>query len=452
MDLRDKILRALYGGLVATSASGMAACVDGADRENNVTSPWVVSDPGVDMGSATGDMQGSSPDASPSMDMEDGVEDMGAPLSECEQGAKDLTVLPYENWRDDINELPRQPYVVCGDRDVADCNFSKSAPGEVDRFVKDALGVETGCARNPYYRRSEDHIVCGPVPRRDDACCFVISLGFSVGDSCGPQNVGRPFIVDGVARFAAVTREALDWCEPLDLEIDLHLPENLRQIIAASWAEDGAHEHASIASFSRFMMDLMSLGAPRELIELTTDAIADETRHALTCFSIGAAYAGHPIGPAEVDVADSMAHAGDEVEILEAAIEEGCIGESLAAVQAEWCASFAADPAIRDALSTIAEDEGNHALLAWRFVDWMLEQRPHLVPVAEAAFERARMPRETPWALGINELEREGLRHGYLSEALESTIRIRAYNHVVVPCIKALLDKHGVENAPLFVS
>ena len=114
------------------------------------------------------------------------------------------------------------------------------------------------------------------------------------------NNIGRPFTVDGNARFANVAR--IDgWSEPCTLDALGDLPKELRAEIARAWADAGAHEHASIASFARFMMDLMSLGAPRELIEATTQAIADETRHATRCFSIASAFAGCSLGPEEVD-------------------------------------------------------------------------------------------------------------------------------------------------------
>ena len=53
-----------------------------------------------------------------------------------------------------------------------------------------------------------------------------------------------------------------------------------RQTLAGSWARDGLAEHASIASFSRFALGLLSHGAPASLVERLHLAAIDEIRHA----------------------------------------------------------------------------------------------------------------------------------------------------------------------------
>jgi len=55
-------------------------------------------------------------------------------------------------------------------------------------------------------------------------------------------------------------------------------------------------EHASIAAFARFSLQLLSLGAPAGLIDDCTRALGDETAHARLCFQLASAYAGRAIG------------------------------------------------------------------------------------------------------------------------------------------------------------
>jgi hypothetical protein len=140
----------------------------------------------------------------------------------------------------------------------------------------------------------------------------------------------------------------------------------------------GQMEHASIAAFARFSLQLLALGAPSQLIEDCTRALADETAHAKLCFRLASAYTGRALGPGPLDVADSLG-ATTLAEIVDLVIAEGCFGETRAALEALEAAELAADPVIRAAYERIAGDEQRHAELAFRFVRWALERDPHAV-------------------------------------------------------------------------
>ena len=62
--------------------------------------------------------------------------------------------------------------------------------------------------------------------------------------------------------------------------------------------------------------------------------------------------------------------------IVETAVLEGCIGETVAALEAAEALAFATDESVRAALSRVAEDEARHAELAYRFVRWAFEVSP----------------------------------------------------------------------------
>ena len=263
----------------------------------------------------------------------------------------------------------------------------------------------------------------------------MVTINFSV---CA---IGRPFIVEGEARLAEVARRD-GWCEPRVIAGMDALPADLREEVMLYWAQVGTHEHASVASFARFAMDLLSLGAPRELVSATTRAMEDEIRHAYHCFSIASAYAGMPLGPSEVEVAGCMDHSGDLAMMLRDAIVEGCIGETIAASIAEWSASYIQDADVSEIVTQIAADEGDHALLAWQFVDWALTKHPELYEVARETLESVDASSLSPWAAGLSQSDRALLAHGCVPDAVDDHVRRRAYFEVVKPCGDALLARH----------
>jgi hypothetical protein len=65
-------------------------------------------------------------------------------------------------------------------------------------------------------------------------------------------------------------------------------------------------EHASVAAFARFVLELLSAGAPLELVEGAGDAMRDELRHTQICFGLASAYAGAPIGPGPLDTTGAL--------------------------------------------------------------------------------------------------------------------------------------------------
>ncbi len=218
---------------------------------------------------------------------------------------------------------------------------------------------------------------------------------------------GRPFLVEAAARLPPVVSR-LDWCDELSPRVD-HLTPRERAALAEHWTKLGQMEHASIAAFARFNLQLLALGAPPHLVEACTRALADETAHARLCFGIASAYAGCGVGPGPLDVSNSL-ELTSLVDIVDLVILEGCIGETVAALDALESAQEAADPVIRAAYSRIAADEQRHAELAFRFVQWALEREP------EGVLER-------------------------LEAALTTLPPSRALTDVVAPCLRALTHR-----------
>jgi hypothetical protein len=154
-----------------------------------------------------------------------------------------------------------------------------------------------------------------------------------------------------------------------------HLTTSERAALTAHWSRLGQLEHASIAAFARFQLQLLALGAPPDLVESCTAALGDETAHTKLCFAVASEYAGRAIGPGPLDVTGSL-EASSLSDIVELVLLEGCIGETEAALEAFEAAESAADPVICAAYQRIAEDEQRHAELAFRFVRWALDRDP----------------------------------------------------------------------------
>jgi hypothetical protein len=244
---------------------------------------------------------------------------------------------------------------------------------------------------------------------------------------------GRPFLIDQAARTAEPTSR-IDWLAADGATASLEgLFHDRRAKLAAHWTRAGLMEHASVAAFARFALQLLAQGAPASLVEGALAAMADETAHARMCFSLASTYAGDEIGPGPLDVGGAL----DEqtsLGILRLVIREGCIGETVAALEAREAQLWANDAVVAGVLAKIAEDESRHAELAWRYVAWALannsEHASTLLDEIEAAMNVA------PSSATSESL----LCHGVLEASRSHEIRHRAMRDVVLPCAHALLD------------
>jgi len=265
------------------------------------------------------------------------------------------------------------------------------------------------------------------------------TCGYNNGvHECVPECAfGRPFLVLGAARTAATERRA-DW-QARDLEPSVEgLTAAQREVLAGAWADAAAMEHASIAAFARFALQLLSVGAPASLVERTHEAMRDETEHAQLCFTLASRYAGRPLGPSALRVQDALAELEPE-SILTTTILEGCIGEMVAAIEAAEALQHTRDPAVGAVLARIAEDEARHAELAWRYLRWATAQSERLRALAERTFALAIAGAKPAPAAGADDQTETLLAYGVVSERLRTAIRARVLREVVGPCAEALL-------------
>lgn len=219
---------------------------------------------------------------------------------------------------------------------------------------------------------------CGPTAEHGSDCCYVAS--YTLQELCE----GRPFVVDGAPRLAPAMRRS-DWLAPIAAD-GAELDESVRSALADAWTERARYEHASIASFARVVLELLSLGAPRDLIEAAQRAAADETTHAALSFGVASSLSGREVGPGPLDVSSAVVRF-DAAAIVEATVREGCLGETVSAILALAARDAAIDHGARAALDRIATDELAHAELAWRTVTWAIKAGlPGALEAATAAF------------------------------------------------------------------
>lgn len=265
-----------------------------------------------------------------------------------------------------------------------------------------------------------------PPTEKNGLCCYNVTSG-----TC----CGRPFLIDGEARVAPVRRGA-GWRGALRAIDPTGLDAHTRAALAEGWLEDARLEHASVAAFARFVLQLLSLGAPRSLVERAQAAIGDEIQHAALCFELASRYAGAELEPGPLPLGGVFG-GEDLADIAALVVREGCVGETVAAAIAAEQARLAHDPALAGLLAAIAEDELRHAELAWAFVQWAMATGSLPVRAAvERAFEAS--PRSTTCSAAGH--DDPLATHGRLGHAARAALALQIQTTVIDPCRRALLS------------
>lgn len=265
---------------------------------------------------------------------------------------------------------------------------------------------------------------CGPDTHTPDACCYDVEVSMWAE--------GRPFRVAQAPRTAP-TQDHPAWCSAAPDE-SCELSQAPRAI-ALAWQRRGLAEHASVAAFARFSLQLLQLGAPPELLTEAAVAMADETRHAQQCFGIARAM-GVAAGPGPLDTAGALDQGLDPKAILTDLLIEGCLGETLAAAEAAEEARLCDHSQLRDVLTQISQDEGRHAALSWRAARWLLSAHPELRDHARAVLSTP-FPPAADRAPGVTAVRSH--RFGILSPAARDRLAQDVTRRVLAPATAALV-------------
>jgi hypothetical protein len=260
---------------------------------------------------------------------------------------------------------------------------------------------------------------------RSDATCSCAALSRDGGEAsfqCTPHScvIGRPLTVESGVRVASVADQ--HWGSE---RLDGLAPESGGRARADYWLGIARMEHASVASFARFVHELLGFGAPPDLLAHALAAAADEVRHAEQTFAIASAYAAEPLGPGALRV-DDLRPTRDPELFVTRLITEGCVGETLGVAEALALLEQDLDPSLRPQLEQIAADETRHAALAWRTLRWFAKRVD--AAVIERAFARA--------LAQVEQVDDEAIdpQHGRLGRDAKRQVRAHAIASVIEPC------------------
>ena len=156
--------------------------------------------------------------------------------------------------------------------------------------------------------------------------------------------------------------------------------------IGLRWIGSAESEHASIASFARHTLQLLSLNVPAEILLSSQNAAIDEVRHTETSYGVANAVLKTAISPDVLDIQHGLKHLSFE-EIVKSIIQEGCIQETLSAIEVNLAANLAGHSWLRQVMLQIATEEANHAQLAWDTIQWLNERYPENKFLAENTFQ-----------------------------------------------------------------
>lgn len=251
---------------------------------------------------------------------------------------------------------------------------------------------------------------------------------------------GRPLVIEDRARVASLVR-GRGWLVDAGVRSG-ELDAGQRTRLAERWQRAGLYEHASVASFARFTLDLMVHGAPPELLLAAQKAAADEVRHAQRCFGLAASY-GSAVSPGALDLpGGSLPLSQELVTFAVETAREGCIGETLAAVRAAEQLAVTTVPGVRAVLEELVRDEGDHAELAWRTLSWAVAKGGEPVRVAlRTVFDEASRAVDAFVEGGPSD---DALRaHGLLSDAEVRRGLRRALDTVILPAADELLRERA---------
>ena len=124
----------------------------------------------------------------------------------------------------------------------------------------------------------------------------------------------------------------------------------------------------------------------------------------------------------------AMPLGSDAFAIMTGTILEGCIGETIAAVEAAHRLVGTTDAAVARALTRVVDEEGRHAAMAWRALAWLLDVggEPAWIAVQQA-FDAPRTAASGPEHVGA------GVHHGLLGRAALRVAHQQAWNDVIRP-------------------
>lgn len=259
------------------------------------------------------------------------------------------------------------------------------------------------------------------VERKKDptACCYTWVTpcpgGRAFRDATGTPSVAR-------------TEARTDWARAIGAIATAHLGAEERVALAAHWTREAAFEHASIASFAQLTLDLLSVGAPPDLLEATQRATLDEIEHARVSFALAGIYGARPVGPSALAALPGTSRT--LAALARSTFVDACVGESVASAALAEASRASGDPVLAGLLQAMSSDEERHAELAWRIVAWALR-------TGGADVARVLEDAKDEIARELASLTHDGASPS--APSAEGELRATVLREVVLPCTVAML-------------
>ena len=281
------------------------------------------------------------------------------------------------------------------------------------------------------------------------------TIGFSTSNGNSKPTYtyidGRPFTVDGNKRSAMSLTCDFDNCSDSKSWTSGIIPSMLENstianTIGLEWLHQAEAEHASIASFARHTLQLMSIGASSELILRSQQASIDEIEHAKMCYGFASRFMGVEIYPGPLDMIGSLDKLNIE-DIVESVIQDGCIQETISAIEGQFRAKYARDEVVKISLTKLAADETKHAQLAWDTIKWIVEKYPEHEEFVSKTFEKELEKEEKRSIIEVKHhtedicdrsmIEGMYIRYGIPSKSKKDKVRDAAIDLIIKPVYEA---------------
>ena len=295
------------------------------------------------------------------------------------------------------------------------CPDGQSCAVTLDRFTREADSpvpsppsdgpTQLGCFPRGATSHARPYMSRSPCDPQGSDPCALDGGRWVCQRSISMRPCGRPMVIDGetvVARGGA-SQGWSDGARELCGDAHPELAHRMRRI--------AFEEHASIACFGRTVAMLSALGAPAHLLAATSRALSDEIEHARQAFDLARRFGAtkHAPGPFPEAIAPFPPQAQLAESLLADVIIGGCVGESLAVLEAEALRLTA--PAEAHAFfERVIADEARHAELAFTTARWLLEREPSLASVAfdavGRALDRFGVAHDAPWPAEVERLSR----------------------------------------------
>lgn len=244
--------------------------------------------------------------------------------------------------------MPEDAPLPMGDAEPGDVSLASDAPAMSDGGC--GLPALSGCGSTPS-------------PCIPDG----LVLGFNSGPACGANGRSCTQCSVSASDGGGYTISCLCLVGRMPSGLELEAPERGRSALGTYLAQGAALESSSVRAFEQLARELTAHGAPASLVARARAAARQEVTHARLLRRAAKAL-GCTVP--RMRLRKAPRHPRSLYELAKENAVEGCGRETLGAAVLQYQSERAADPMLRSILALIAEDETEHAELAWDLNAW----------------------------------------------------------------------------------